>query len=185
VNRYESHPAVRVTPLAVDEATLRRLEQGLVLLWLGQRKEDSGRIIRRQSRRVSLGGEALQAMLASKSHVIEMAEAIQRADLAAIGRLLDELWRQKKRFCGRISNGRIDGFYSHLRQTGMIGGKVTGAGGGGHLLACCDTDHRERLLAASREMGLKAVSFHLGSPGLTVQCVQMGQYISDSNIAAG
>ncbi len=185
VNCYEASPSVSVQPLDTSPAVLRRLEQGLLLLWLGQRKGDSGEIIRQQSRRVSLGGTALRAMLASKAHVHDMAGAVGQGDLPAVGQLLDELWRQKKQFCGRISNSRIDEAYAILQRHGMMGGKVTGAGGGGHLLVCCQPDRRAELIAKADELGLKTLPFGLAPPGLTVKRVSLGQYTSDSNVTAG
>jgi D-glycero-alpha-D-manno-heptose-7-phosphate kinase len=47
---------------------------------------------------------------------------------------MHESWRLKKALAGKISNGEIDDLYELARRAGAIGGKITGAGGGGFLL---------------------------------------------------
>ena len=58
-------------------------------------------------------------------------------DLDAFGRLLHEGWELKKQMASKISNGSLDAIYQAARQAGALGGKITGAGGGGFLLLFC------------------------------------------------
>ena len=55
-------------------------------------------------------------------------------DIAAFGDLLHEAWQIKRTFSPQVSNGEIDRLYDHARSAGALGGKLTGAGGGGFLL---------------------------------------------------
>jgi D-glycero-alpha-D-manno-heptose-7-phosphate kinase len=57
-----------------------------------------------------------------------------RGDLAPFGRLLNETWQAKRSLGAHISNPEIDGLYDQARSAGALGGKLTGAGGGGFLL---------------------------------------------------
>ena len=41
---------------------------------------------------------------------------------------------QKKNFTKEVSNHKIDKIYSNAIKKGAIGGKLTGAGAGGHML---------------------------------------------------
>ena len=50
------------------------------------------------------------------------------------GTLLDEGWRYKRSLSDRVSTPEIDDMYAAALQTGAIGGKILGAGGGGFLL---------------------------------------------------
>jgi len=156
---------VRVSRVDIGRAGERILNQALILLWLGERKA-SGHIIEDQREGVKNGGEALEALHASKQHVAEMHEAMQDVDIPRIGRLLDLLWQQKKRFSRHVTNERIDEIYARLTEAGMIGGKITGAGGGGHMLACCEIDKRDAVLAAATEMGVRHVPFSFVQGGM-------------------
>jgi D-glycero-alpha-D-manno-heptose-7-phosphate kinase len=56
------------------------------------------------------------------------------ADICRFGDLLHKEWGLKRGLGSQVSNGTIDGLYKRARQKGAIGGKITGAGGGGFLL---------------------------------------------------
>ena len=45
----------------------------------------------------------------------------------------------------RISNDRIDELYDEARAAGALGGKVTGAGGGGYMLLYCRFDKKHQV----------------------------------------
>jgi D-glycero-alpha-D-manno-heptose-7-phosphate kinase len=156
---------VRVSRVDIGRAGERILNQALLLLWLGDRKP-SGRIIEDQQAGIREGGDALAALHEAKDHVAEMHEALQDVDVLRVGYLLDLLWQNKKRFSAEVSNPRIDGIYSRLREAGMIGGKITGAGGGGHMLACCPIDRRDAVLSVVEALGVRHVPFSFVQGGV-------------------
>ncbi|MFC1678590.1 kinase [Elusimicrobiota bacterium] len=55
-------------------------------------------------------------------------------DLGEFGKLLDESWRLKRSLTNRISTPQIDDVYEAALNSGAIGGKLLGAGGGGFIL---------------------------------------------------
>jgi D-glycero-alpha-D-manno-heptose-7-phosphate kinase len=65
-----------------------------------------------------------------------------------LGELLHQSWLLKKQLAGAISNGEIDEMYTAARQAGAIGGKITGAGGGGFLLLYCPFEKQNAVRAA-------------------------------------
>jgi D-glycero-alpha-D-manno-heptose-7-phosphate kinase len=71
------------------------------------------------------------------------------APLTDFGVLLHEAWQAKRAVSERISCAEIDETYEAARAEGAIGGKITGAGGGGFLLLfvppSCQPAVRERL----------------------------------------
>jgi D-glycero-alpha-D-manno-heptose-7-phosphate kinase len=54
--------------------------------------------------------------------------------LLAFGELLHEAWVAKRSLGPMVSNPYVDELYAEARAAGAIGGKLTGAGGGGFLL---------------------------------------------------
>ncbi len=156
---------VRVSRVDVSHAGERLLNQSLVLLWLGDR-DPSGPIIEGQVKGMAEGSPTLEALHRTKLRVSEMHEAIQDLDVPRIGHLLDTLWQDKKCFSEHVTNPRIDEVYARLGQAGMIGGKITGAGGGGHMLVCCEIDRRDAILAAAKEMDIRHVPFSFVDTGV-------------------
>mgnify|MGYP003322371900 CR=1 FL=1 len=54
-----------------------------------------------------------------------------QGDLTGFGELLHEGWLAKQSLSDRVSNEAISGIYDAARAAGAVGGKITGAGGGG------------------------------------------------------
>ena len=182
---------VKNQPVEISPSGKRMLNHALQLFWMGERKA-SGGIIEDQVNGISKKNGQLEAMHATKQYVSQMFEALVTVDVQRIGKLLDTLWEQKKKFSKYISDERIDDIYSRLQGAGMIGGKLTGAGGGGHLLACCEIDNRDQVKAAAEEMGIRPVPFTFvqegvlswESPVRTIpldQPDQTGVYVSSDN----
>ena len=90
---------------------------------------------------------------------------LEAANIDALGELLHESWLLKKQLAGSISNGIIDEMYITARQAGAIGGKLTGAGGGGFLLLYCPFEKQNAIRAALR---LQELPFQLEHDGTKV-----------------
>jgi len=63
-----------------------------------------------------------------------------------IGSMLHEAWQAKKQLVDGISDDYLDGVYQTALQSGAIGGKVLGAGGGGFLLFYVKPDRRSDVI---------------------------------------
>jgi D-glycero-alpha-D-manno-heptose-7-phosphate kinase len=85
------------------------------------------------------------------------------ADLSAFGALLDTNWQLKRALASRVSSPEFDGMYDAARRAGALGGKLTGAGGGGFLLLFVPEGREGAVREALR--GLLDVPFRLESSG--------------------
>jgi D-glycero-alpha-D-manno-heptose-7-phosphate kinase len=93
-------------------------------------------------------------------------QELQRGDFDAVGCLLDEGWQLKKQLANGISNGPINAMYQAARSAGALGGKITGAGGGGFLLLYVPLERQERVRQALT--GLRELPFMLEPEGTKV-----------------
>ena len=59
----------------------------------------------------------------------------------------------EKKLSSGVTNDRIDSIYNTALKNGAIGGKVSGAGGGGFFTFYCNKEH-SKLRAAMKEKGL-------------------------------
>ncbi len=59
---------------------------------------------------------------------------VSSMDLRPFGQLLDEAWKMKRSLSPQVSPPRVDALYNRARGAGALGGKLTGAGGGGFML---------------------------------------------------
>jgi D-glycero-alpha-D-manno-heptose-7-phosphate kinase len=159
---------VTVEPLALSADSLVDLEQNLMLFFTGSAR-DSSEILAEQDRSIrSSQHDTVGALTALKELVLPMREALDTSDLDAFGRLLGEGWKIKKRVSGRVSNPRIDQIYDAALAGGALGGKITGAGGGGFLLLYCERQKQDAVRAAMQGFGLKEMKFHFDLAGTKV-----------------
>jgi len=84
-------------------------------------------------------------------------------DLRGFGELLHEVWQVKRSLSPTVSNSDIDEIYQAAREAGAVGGKITGAGGGGFLLLFVPPAEQERV--RNRLLHLIHAPFRLESSG--------------------
>jgi D-glycero-alpha-D-manno-heptose-7-phosphate kinase len=116
------------------------LEKILVLVYLGPRENEGQDIIKDQLARDPVDALKEQCQLAEA-----IRRAIKMADYPALGELVDRAWAVKRKFSPLVSNWRIDEFYAQAKRQGAVGGKLTGAGGGGYMLLVADPANPSRL----------------------------------------
>jgi D-glycero-alpha-D-manno-heptose-7-phosphate kinase len=91
---------------------------------------------------------------------------LESGDFDAFGSLMHQTWELKKRLAGGISNGTIDEIYNAARRAGAVGGKITGAGGGGFILLYAPYEKHQ---AVRKAMGsLQELPFRLEPEGTKV-----------------
>jgi len=159
---------VQVHPLRLSARALARLESSLMLFYTGAAHDSA--LILGQQRRASLEGDpkVLQALHAVKAMAAEVKECLEEGDVVAFGALLDRNWQHKKQFANGVTNPLIDECYDLARRCGALGGKITGAGGGGFLLLACLEADQPRVTQALEAKGLRRMDFRFENMGAQI-----------------
>jgi len=84
-------------------------------------------------------------------------------DITDFGKLLREAWQVKRSLSTEVSNSNVDGMYNQAISAGAIGGKLTGAGGGGFMLLFVPLE--KQMEVRERLNGLIYVPFKFESAG--------------------
>jgi D-glycero-alpha-D-manno-heptose-7-phosphate kinase len=156
---------VKVEPVQVSPARLAEIKSHLMLFHTGSSR-DSARILEGQRQATSQGQtEVLKALHQVKDTAFAMRRIVEGGDIMDMGRLLHESWQSKKRFAASVSNPEIDAYYAKALECGALGGKITGAGGGGFLLVFAEPDRHERLSNELTALGLQELSFEFETGG--------------------
>jgi D-glycero-alpha-D-manno-heptose-7-phosphate kinase len=157
---------VVVNSLRVASDVVLELEHNMLLCYTGDTRR-SDRILDDQIARFERSDpEAVGGLRAQKELATEMKNALLQRRLGDFGELLHTAWEAKKRMSPRISNERIDALYDEARSAGAVGGKVTGAGGGGYLLLYCRHDRKHDVAQRVRELGATVNEFAFEDAGL-------------------
>jgi len=159
-------PVVIVNPLRVDEEIVNELQYRLLLCYTGRTRR-SAKIIETQVDNYVRGEEeVLEAMDELKRITLRMKDALLQGRLDDFGELLHEAWLNKKKMATQITNPEIDELYESARSNGALGGKITGAGGGGYLLLYCEFDRKHVIAEKLERLGAQPVEFTFESRGL-------------------
>jgi D-glycero-alpha-D-manno-heptose-7-phosphate kinase len=157
---------VRVEPLSLPPENVWELQQALLLCNLGSTRPSDG-IIDDQTARLERGEDpTVEGLRAQKRLAGELTEALRAGRLDTFGELLDTAWNYKKQLSPRVTTPFIDAVYEEARRHGATGGKVTGAGGGGHMLVYAPGGARHRVEEALEPMGVTAAPFGFVRGGL-------------------
>jgi len=157
---------VIVNPLRIHQDTVNELEHNLLLCYTGTTRR-SDHIIEDQTKRFEEKQEdALKALRDQKQLAIDMKNALLGRRLPDFADLLHSAWESKKNLSPRISNTVIDEMYETARKTGAIGGKITGAGGGGYMLLYCEFEKKHKVADAMKKLGATTTEFAFESRGL-------------------
>ncbi len=157
---------VIVNPLRIHQDTVNELEHNLLLCYTGTTRR-SDRIIEDQTKRFEEKQEGtLRALREQKQLATDMKNALLSRRLDDFGDLLHSAWESKKKLSPRISNNWIDEMYETARQSGALGGKITGAGGGGYMLLYCQFEKKHKVAEALKQLGASPAEFAFESRGL-------------------
>jgi D-glycero-alpha-D-manno-heptose-7-phosphate kinase len=157
---------VVVNPLRVAPDVMLELEHNLLLCYTGMTRQSDHIIEDQTARYEQQDEEAVAGLRAQKELAVEMKNALLQRRLRDFGDLLHTAWEAKKRMSSRISNERIEELYTEARAAGALGGKVTGAGGGGYVLLYCRYDRKHKVADRMIELGATVDEFAFEPNGL-------------------
>jgi D-glycero-alpha-D-manno-heptose-7-phosphate kinase len=156
---------VIVNPLRVKSWIRNELEASLVIAFSGQSRSSSEVIEQQTSQMVAKSPEALDALHKLKADAIEMKSLLLRGHIREMAELLNNSWEAKKRTAAGVSNASIDDLYKLALANGALGGKVSGAGGGGFMMLLCRPEDRLSLIGALNAAGTTAEPVKLTDAG--------------------
>jgi D-glycero-alpha-D-manno-heptose-7-phosphate kinase len=162
---FERGSAV-VNALRIRRETLLELEYSLVFAYVGGLRLSSHIIERQIENYRSAAADPVAAMDELKSLANEMKRALLRGDLGNFGSLLHASWQSKRRMAAGITNERLDAIYEAARAAGALGGKVSGAGGGGFMFFICDPRSRFGVQEAIVAQGAEIVPLSFVTEGV-------------------
>ena len=133
---------ISVNPVTLSPELTQRLNGHLMLFYTGIARTASG-----------VADSYFRPKETNERHMRALGEMVEEGlsilndgkDLVRFGRLLDDAWKTKRSLSASVSSGEIDELYLQARAAGAIGGKLTGAGGGGFMLLFVEPHNRQRV----------------------------------------
>ena len=170
-NFIEFTDVVKVTPIETTGDLLNELQYRLILCYIGGSHFSSDiqdDVLKGYEFQKKTYLEAMQDLKDVAHAMKNIVESNNLKNLHEFGDLLHKGWIAKKSLSSKISNKSVENFYLTSRKHGVLGGKLLGAGGGGHLLLFSDPDKKYQVIEELKKIGGVIINFHFNPKGVEV-----------------
>jgi len=128
--QFKQSGDIVVDPIIVPDKRLKTLDDNLMLFYTG--------IIRTAEKVARSYVDVIETkekqLIRMHAMVDEAIDILMDGNLDDFGLLLNETWQKKRSLSKVVSNSQVDEIYASAIDAGALGGKLSGAGGGGFLL---------------------------------------------------
>jgi D-glycero-alpha-D-manno-heptose-7-phosphate kinase len=165
---YFRREGVTVQPVRAAPEVIRALERNILLFFTGTARNSAQILSQQRDSSARDDPRVIESLHVIKAIAQETLSCFERGDLRRYGELLHASWQRKKELAQGITNPQIDECYDLALQNGALGGKITGAGGGGFLMLYCEEPYQERVTQALESRGLRRMDFRFDHGGVRV-----------------
>jgi D-glycero-alpha-D-manno-heptose-7-phosphate kinase len=163
---FRSESDVVVNPLRVEPRILSELEYNMLLVYTGATRVSSSIIESQIAGLSEKRADVTDAMSEMKRLTLQAKDALLTGRLDDFARILHEEWLAKQRTSASISTPRIEELYEEARRLGVVGGKVSGAGGGGFMFLYCPFDKKPDVTKRLTEMDCQVMPIAFVAHGM-------------------
>ena len=157
--RFNADESVVLDPVICPAKTKRELENHIMLFYTGKTRQARD-ILSKQKSNSTAKRDTLDMMRDQADQLFHDLASLQ---VSRLGNTLKEGWELKKTLAEGITDSDIDKLYAKALSAGAIGGKITGAGGGGFLVLFVPPENHWSVRNVL--VGLKEVEFRLEPQG--------------------
>jgi D-glycero-alpha-D-manno-heptose-7-phosphate kinase len=163
---FRSETDVVVNPLRVETRILNELAYNMLLVYTGATRV-SAKIIEAQiSGLTEQRAGVKDAMDEMKQLTLDAKDALLQGRLGDFARILHQEWLAKKKTSDAVTTARIEELYDESRRLGALGGKISGAGGGGFMFLYCPFDSKHHVTKRLAELGADVLPIAFGGDGM-------------------
>ena len=156
-----------VNPLRLNYKTQNMMELSTVLYYVGKPRSNS-RVIENTAKGLVDSEVVLNATHKIKEACIEYKRSLLTGDMKRISELMETYWRSKLETNPHVASPEILDAYEYALQNGATGAKISGAGGGGHMVLFTEFERRHELITALKEKEGRVVPFKFVKHGVDV-----------------
>ena len=155
----------RSAPIKLKQNTLLELEKNIVLCYTGKSRL-SGTIHKDVADCfMSNNKETVDSIEKLKNITEEMKNAILSGNLNEFAELMNENWTCQKKLHPTVTNDDIEKLFDTAFRNGAVGGKATGAGGGGCIIFYCRRDKDHKVIESLEKEGAAILNFNFDFSG--------------------
>ena len=167
VLEIEKGGKVKVSSAKIKTNTIDELRRNLLIFYTGQRRQTK-EILKHQDQAIKKNKkDVLNSLHYIKESGYKILEIIESGNITKLGLMFDEHWKYKKTLAKGITSSRFDAIYEIAKKSGAIGGKLSGAGGGGFFTFYCE-EEQSKLRESMQKEGLRELRYDFDFEGTKV-----------------
>ncbi|MBC8146555.1 MAG: galactokinase [Bacteroidetes bacterium] len=168
---------VEATNAKIDVTTLNDLKRNLLVFYTGKQRINK-KILREQDNATkNKNADVLNSLHYIKESGYKILEIVESGNITELGKMFDEHWMYKKKLSKGITNPEFDNIYEIAKKNGVIGGKISGAGGGGFFTFYCE-EKPSQLRKEMKKLGLMELRYDFDFEGTKVLANFMNYQVS-------
>lgn len=143
--KFEKNGRVIIDHMVLEKDLIDHIFDNSLLVWSGIQR-DANNILSEQSKKISKKIDKYERL---KSEVTKMKDYLLNPNekiLENIGSVLEESWNIKKGVEELIAGGGIEDIHSSIKKQGSLGGKLSGAGGGGFFFEIVPEEKQSEII---------------------------------------
>ncbi|MFX1325857.1 MAG: GHMP kinase [Promethearchaeota archaeon] len=171
LNFIEFGKKIEVKPIKTSEEIINELQFCLILCYVGGTHFSSDiqdEVLKGYKIKKKTYMEAMEILKGVALAMRRVLETRNISELNEFGKLIHKGWEAKKSLSAKVTNTNIENFYLTSRKYGVLGGKLLGAGGGGHLLLYSEPLRKFEVVKELEKIGGNVINFHFNKKGLEV-----------------
>jgi D-glycero-alpha-D-manno-heptose-7-phosphate kinase len=163
----EKNGKVNVRSVNISHETIDELNRNMLMFYTNTSRS-ADKILAEQTN----GAKAKKKQVVESMHYIKeigykILEALEDGNLTDIGLLFDKHWEYKKKISTKMSKPRFNEIYQIAKERGALGGKISGAGGGGFFVFYIEEKH-SKFREAMKKLGLREMRYRFDFEGTKV-----------------
>jgi D-glycero-alpha-D-manno-heptose-7-phosphate kinase len=158
---------VKVRKANVSMEVADELNRNMLIFFTGKTRS-ADEILSEQSKSVKEENkDVIESMHYIKELGHEILEALEEGNVDEVGKKFNAHWEHKKKISNKMSSPEFDKIYATALENGALGGKISGAGGGGFFTFYVPDDQK-KLREAMRAAGLREMRYRFDFEGSKV-----------------
>jgi len=158
---------VHIRTAKLDDSTMDDLNRNLLMFFTGTSRSADKILFQQSQGAKEEKKNVIESMHYIKEIGYKILEAVESSNITDVGLLFDKHWHYKKKISADMSNPLFDEIYEIAKKKGALGGKISGAGGGGFFLFYVE-ENQSKFREAMKKLNLREMRYRFDSEGTKV-----------------
>ena len=159
--------SVAVEKAKVTYDTINKLKRNLLMFYTGKQRLNKDILGAQDESTQRSEKQVLESLHYIKESGYKILEIVESGNITELGKMFDEHWQYKKKLAKGITNPDFDRIYELAMKNGALGGKISGAGGGGFFTFYCEKN-QDKLRSVMKKQGMRELTYNFDFEGTKV-----------------